>query len=76
MDKAGACYLRNMLIRARQKRREEAQTTRGNVIPLQAYRHSNRPPSFRAVPSTENQGGRRTPQVHEHASRAHLTGPE
>lgn len=76
MDKAGACYLRNMLIRARQKRREEAQTTRGNVIPLQAYRHSQITPSFRAIPSTANQAGRRTPQVHEHASRAHLTGPE
>ena len=76
MDKAGACYLRNILIRARQKRREEAQTTRGNVIPLQAYRHSQITPSFRRVTSTMNQGGRRRPQVHEHASRARLSRPE
>lgn len=76
MDKAGACYLRNMLIRARQKRREEAQASRGNVISLQAYRHSSLPPSFRAVPITANQGSRPTLKVHEHASRAHLTGPD
>jgi surface antigen len=76
MDKAGACYLRNMLIRARQKRREEAQTTRGNVIPFQAYRHSQITQGFRGVTSTTNHAGRRTPQVHEHASRAHPTGPE
>lgn len=76
MDKAGACYLRNMLIRARQKRREEAQASKGNVIPFQAYRQSQITQGIRSVTSTTNQGGRRTPQVHEHASRAHRTGPE
>ena len=76
MDKAGACYLRNMLIRARQKRREEAQASRENVISLQAYRHSNLPPSVRAVPNTASKGGRPAPRVHEHPSRAHLSGPE
>jgi hypothetical protein len=38
MDKAGSYHLRNMLIRARQKRREKAEASRGNVIPLQAFR--------------------------------------
>ena len=68
MDKAGACYLRNMLIRARQKRREEAQASRGNVIPLQAYRHSQITQGFRALTSTTNQGSGPKPQVQQHGS--------
>jgi surface antigen len=56
MDKAVSAHLRNMLIRARQKRREEAQASRGNVIPLQAYRHSRTPQGFRAPTRTVMQG--------------------